>query len=256
MAVELPDLDLRPQCAMSDIDPGKRDGLFQDRRVGRAGDDAHLRATSVDAVAMANLLVAFHLETDQQFLWVGFPPHERLATEKILALRGERYGEADPGLERVGLVAEFVPGEDEARLDAQHVERVEPKRPQPLRLTYLPDGVEHGERILWMAEDFIAEFTGISSAGHYHRCAVESADAADSEAEPPELIHGGLRRRRPDHLPQNVTALRSLQRDVVQLIGGRAHPGLQSEFLGEFAQPDAAVIVSADPAEIVVAETE
>src|SRR5262245_4678627 len=219
MAVELPDLDLRPQRAISDIDPGKRDGLFQDRRMGRAGDDAHLRATGVDAVAMANLLVAFHLVTDQHFLWVSLPRDERLATDKILVLRGEWYGEADPGLERVGLVAEFVTGEDEARLDAQHVERVEPERPQPVRLTYLPDGVEHSKRILWMAEDFIAEFTGISSAGHYHRRAVESADAADSEAEPADLIHGGLRRRRPDHLPQNVTALWSLQRDVVQLIG-------------------------------------
>src|SRR5262245_54240378 len=173
----------------------------------------------MDAVAMANRLVALHIKTDQHFLRVGFPPDERLATDKILVLRGERYGEADPGLERVGLVAEFATGEGEARLDAQHVERVQPKRPQPVRLTYLPDGVEHGERILWMAEDFIAEFTGISSAGHYHRRAVESADAADSKAEPADLIHGGLRRRRPDHFTQDVTALWSLQRDVVQLIG-------------------------------------
>ena len=57
-------------------------------------------------------------------------------------------------------------------------------------------------------------------------------------------------------MPQDVAALRSLHGDVVQLIGGRAHPGLQPEFLSEFAQPDAAVIVAADPAEIVVAEPE
>src|SRR5262249_10944345 len=130
------------------------------------------------------------------------------------------------------------------------------ERHQPVRLARLPDSVEHGERILWLAEDFVAEFTGISGAGHHQTRAVESADAADSEAEPAELIHGGLRRWRPDHLPQDVAARGSLHRDVVSCMGERAPPAFQPDFLGDSAQPDPAVIVSADPAEIVVAETE
>src|SRR5262249_45365044 len=125
-----------------------------------------------------------------------------------------------------------------------------------MRLAGLPNCIEYGECILRMAEDLVAEFAGIACARHHHRGALKAADAPDGEAEPAELINGRLRRRRPDHLRQDVAALRSLQRDVVELIGGRAPPALQPELLSEFAQPDAAVIVSADPAEIVVAETE
>src|SRR5262245_7481837 len=107
-----------------------------------------------------------------------------------------------------------------------------------------------------MTEDLVAELAGIARARDHDRRAVVCANAPNGEAEPAELIDGRLRRRRPDHLPQDVAALRSLQRDVVHLVCGGAHPGLQPEFLSEFTQPDAAVIVAADPAEIVVAEPE
>src|SRR5262245_13690148 len=111
----------------------------------------------MDAIAMANRLVALHLETDQHFLRVGFPPDERLATDKILVLRGERHGKADTGLERIGLVAEFVAGKRESCLDAQHIQRLQSEWHEPVRLAGLPDRVEHSERVLGMAEDLVAE---------------------------------------------------------------------------------------------------
>ena len=58
LAVELADLDLGPDAAMGDIDPGERDGLLQDRRAGAAGDDADLGAADMDAVAVADRLIA------------------------------------------------------------------------------------------------------------------------------------------------------------------------------------------------------
>ena len=107
-----------------------------------------------------------------------------------------------------------------------------------------------------MAEHLVAELAGIARARDDDRRAVIAADAPDGEAEPAELVQRGLRRRRPDDLAQDVAALRSLHGDVVQLIGRGAHPRLEAEFLGLLAQPDAAIVDAADPAEIVVAESE
>ena len=147
-------------------------------------------------------------------------------------------------------------GEDQPRLDAHHVERFEPHRLQPVLLAGLPDRVEHGERILRMTEDFVAEFAGIAGARHDDRRAFEIADAADGEAEPFELADRRLARRRPDDLLEDVAALRPLHGDIVHLVGRGAHPGLEAHLLGLLAQPDAAEIVAADPAEIVLAEPE
>ena len=44
-----------------------------------------------------------------------------------------RHGEADARFEGVGLVAELGVGENEPRLDAQHVERLEAQRREPVR---------------------------------------------------------------------------------------------------------------------------
>ena len=108
--------------------------------------------------------LALHLQADQRPLRMLLPPQQRLAADEVLVLRVERHGEADAGLERIGLVAELVAGEDQAGLDAHHVERFEAERHQPVRLARLPDGVEHGERVLRMAEDLVAELAGIAGA--------------------------------------------------------------------------------------------
>jgi hypothetical protein len=80
------------------------------------------------------------------------------------------------------------------------------------------------------------------------------ADAADRETEPFELADRRLARRRPDDLFEDVAALRALQGDIVHLVGGGAHPGLEALLLRLLAQPDAAIVIAADPAEVLVAE--
>src|SRR6476619_7702205 len=205
LAVELADFDHGADIAMGDIDAGKRDRLLQDWRAGGARDCTDLRAADMDAVTVLDRLLAIHLKPDEFFLRVRMPVDERIPADKIVLLRVERHGEADSGRERVGLVAEFVTGEDETRLDTQDVEGLKTEWFQPMRLPRVPDRVEHGTRVLGMAEDLVTELPGVAGARHDDRRPVESADAADGEAEPAELIHGELRRRRPDHLPQDVT---------------------------------------------------
>ena len=87
MAVELADLDLRPDVAMGDIDAGKRDRLLQDRRAGGAGDRADLRAADMDAVAVLDRLLALDLEPDELLLRVRMPFDERIPADKIVVLR-------------------------------------------------------------------------------------------------------------------------------------------------------------------------
>ena len=88
-----------------------------------------------------------------------------------------------------------------------------------MRLARLPHGIEHGERVLGVAEDLVAELAGVAGARDDDRRPFESADAADGEAEPTELVQRGPRGRRPDDLAQDVAALRTLHGDIVQLVG-------------------------------------
>lgn len=48
-------------------------------------------------------------------------PDQRLAADEIVLFGFQRYREADPGLERIRLVGEFVMGEDQARLGGYSV---------------------------------------------------------------------------------------------------------------------------------------
>src|SRR6476469_9357620 len=74
VAVELADLDLSADPGKGDAEPRKRDGLLQDRRAGGAGDHAALGAADMDAIAVADRVVALHLEAHQHFLRVLLPP--------------------------------------------------------------------------------------------------------------------------------------------------------------------------------------
>ncbi len=114
LAVELADFDLAAGLIVSDIDPGERDRLPQDGRAGGARNDADLGAADMHAIAMADRLVAFHLEADKFLVRMFFAPDESLAPDEILVFR-QRHGEADPRFERIGLIAKFVTGEDETR---------------------------------------------------------------------------------------------------------------------------------------------
>ena len=110
--------------------------------------------------------------------------------------------------------------------------------------------------ILGMAEHFVAQLAGIAGPRDDNGSAVEIADAADGEAEPLQLGDAGLRRRRPHHLLQDLAARRALDREVVQLVGRGAHPRPQAELLPQLAQHEAARLVAADEAEVVLAQAE
>ena len=97
---------------------------------------------------MPDRLAGVDLEPDQLPLRACLPADQRIAADEIVVLRLERHGKADAGLERVGLVAELVIGEDQPRFDAQHVERLQAERDEAMRLAGLPDRVENGFAIL------------------------------------------------------------------------------------------------------------
>src|SRR3954453_6212574 len=234
VAVELADLDLGPDLGELGRHPAESDVLAQ-RRAARAGrDDADLRppARLVHAVAVARGLGAGELEPDERALRGGLALDERLLADEVL-VDVECHREADAGLERVDLVVELVAGEDEARLDAQHVERVEPERHDPVRRAGLHDRVPDGGPVVGVAPDLVAELAAVARARDDERDPVVAADPADEEAEPLELLELRLRRRGPDDLLEDVAAARALDGDVVQLVGRRLDEDpLEAEPLG------------------------
>ena len=135
--------------------------------------------------------------------------------------------EADPGLERVDLVVELVAREDQAGLDAQHVERVEAERDQALRRARRHDRVPDRLAVVGVAEDLVAELAAVAGARDDDRDAVVGPDPADEEAEPLELLELRLGRRRPDELLEDLAAQRALDGDVVQLVRRRLDPHAQ-----------------------------
>ena len=199
---------------------------------------------------MRRRLVAGELEPDQPHPRAVLAADEGVAADELLVAL-ERDGEADAGLERIDLVVELVVGEDQAGLDAQHVERLEAERRQAARRALPPDRVPDAERVLGMAEDLVAELAGIAGARHDDRRPVEVADAPDREVEPGELGEARLRRRRPDHLLEDGAALWPLHRDVVQLVGRGFDPGLEAALGRQVAQPFAVIFIAADQPEIV-----
>ena len=76
----------------------------------------------------------------------------------------------------------------------------------------------------------------------------------DRVAEPSQLFHRGLGRRCPDDALHNLAAVGALHRQIVQLIGARAHHDLQPQLFSLFAQPDTAKIIAANPAEVIAAQ--
>ena len=128
-------------------------------------------AVDPDLVAVPGRLVALELEPDEPALGMRGALDERvLADEVVLAVELDR--EADAGLERVDLVVELVAGEDQACLDADHVERLEAQRREAVRLTGLPDRVPDRGPVVGVAEDLVAELAGVARARDHDRDAV------------------------------------------------------------------------------------
>ena len=82
------------------------------------------------------------LEPDEHALRVRLPLLERRAPDEVV-VRPQVDREPDARLERVDLIVELVAGEDQPRLDAEDVERLEPERRQAVLLAGRPDRVPH-----------------------------------------------------------------------------------------------------------------
>ena len=83
-----------------------------------------------------------------------------------------------------------------------------------------------------------------------------AADAGDGEPEPSQLVHHGLVGPGPDDLGEDAAAVRPLDLEVVELVGGVLHPGPQAPLLGLAAEPQPAGVAAADPAEVLAGEPE
>ena len=171
-----------------------------------------------------------------------------LPTKSSSLPAGDR--EADARLERVDLVVELVAREHEARLDPQHVERLQPERRQPVRLARRHHRVPQLGRILRMTEELVPELARVPGARGDQRQALRPTEPRDREPEPLQLGERRLRRRGPDERREQLAALRALDGDVVQLVGRLLDPYAQLEPVRLLAEPDAVVRRAADEPEV------
>ena len=74
---------------------------------------------------MGGGLVAFELKPHESTLRGRLARLQGRTADEVVLLGLQRDREPDPGLERVDLVAEFIPGEDQARLDPENVQGVQ-----------------------------------------------------------------------------------------------------------------------------------
>src|SRR5690242_5233827 len=116
------------------------------------------------AVAMRGGLVSFEFQPDQGALRGRFAPLKRRAADEVVLLGLQRDGKADSCLEGIDLVIELIPGKDQARLDAEHVQRVEAQRGQPMTGARLPYRVPQREPVPRMTPQLVAELTGVPGA--------------------------------------------------------------------------------------------
>src|SRR5262249_17774600 len=145
----------------------------------------------------------------------------------------------------------------QARLDSEHVQRVQAQRGQPMTRTRLPYRVPQRERVPRMTPQLVTELTGVPGARDEQRQPLRSAEPPDREPEPAKIGKGGLGRWRPHQFPQQLTRPWPLHREVMQVIGGVLDPHpVQAELPGDLAQPDAVMLVAADEAESIRGEPE
>src|SRR5262245_61338092 len=144
MAVELADLDFCADCRMSDINASERDVFLEERRADATRHHADLGAPDMHTVAVADSVISVNVEADELVARMLLALDERCLADEVVVFGLERHGEADTGLEWIGLICEFIMEEDEARFDAHHVERLEAERRNAVLLTRLPNRVEEG----------------------------------------------------------------------------------------------------------------
>src|SRR6516162_6044687 len=201
----------------------------------------------MDAVPLPRRLIAVQLQAHELIAGMLLAAQHRLAADELL-IPLERNGEADAGLEGIGLVAELIAREDEPGLDPQHVEGFQAERHQSMWLARFEDRIPDGGGILGMAEDLVAELTRIAGARDDDGSAVMVADPPDGEVEPLDLRQARPRGRRPDDSLQQIAAPGSLDGDIAELVGRGFDPGLEATGRRLVAQPLAGELVAADEA--------
>src|SRR5262249_53784202 len=147
--------------------------------------------------------------------------------------------------------------EDQARLDPEDVEGLQPQGGQAVRPSRLPGRVPDREGILGMAPDLVAELAGVAGPGDEDGRAAGVAEPSDGEAEPAQLLHRRPGRRGPDEGLEDRAARGPLDGEVVQLVGRALDPdAAESQPLRLLPQPDPVVIIAADEPEVGRAEAE
>src|SRR5499427_10879309 len=116
------------------------------------------------AVAVRGGLIALEFQPDQGALWGSLTPFQRRAANEVVLLRLQGDGKSDSRLVGIDLVAELIPGEDQARLDPEHVQRIQAQRGQLVCRARLPYRIPQRERVARMAPQFVAELTGVPGA--------------------------------------------------------------------------------------------
>ena len=131
-----------------------------------------------------------------------------------------------------------------------------PNGRQAHRLADLPDRVKDLDRVAWMAEHLVSQFAGIARTAQHHGLALHIAQTGHGKTEHAQFFDGRHGGGSIENLFQDIAAQRTLDGDVVQLIGGRPHPGIQTQLARLLLQPEAGVVIAPDPAEIGLAQAE
>ncbi len=126
-----------------------------------------------------------------------------------------------------------------------------------MRLAGCHDCIPDGGRILWMAEDLEAKLAGVARPGH------ENGNAFDSPPKRPIVKRNSpssLSVGRPGGVHriarQDLARLRTLNGDVVDLIARGLEQNLRVRLRCLLLDPEHTRVIAADPAEVVIAETE
>ena len=90
--------------------------------------------------------------------------NQGVTTDEVVLLGLDGHGEADTGLQRSGLVVELGASEDQAGLDAEHVECLESQGCEALWVADGPDRVPHLRSVRWVAEHLESQLTGVAGA--------------------------------------------------------------------------------------------
>ena len=84
MTIQFTHLDRGAGFGVGDVEPGKGNVFPQHRGAGRTGDDPHLRAPDMNAIAVRRRLIPFKFEADQFALRIGLSFHQRITPDEII----------------------------------------------------------------------------------------------------------------------------------------------------------------------------